>query len=87
MQAPTRFSGTNHRIELQVVERGCTPKWDMKLPIHLHLSGLSPSNTVAVLENFNSDRARRTVHYWVHNADLDLADDCSPTKLLSTKRW
>jgi len=42
----------------------------MKLSIRLHLSGLSLSNTVRVLEVFGVQRARSTVHNWVHKADL-----------------
>jgi transposase-like protein len=42
----------------------------MKLSIQLHLSGLSLSNTVRVCEIFGVQRARSTVHNWVHKADL-----------------
>jgi transposase-like protein len=42
----------------------------MELSIQLHLTGLSLSNTVRVLEIFGVQRARSTVHNWVHKADL-----------------
>ncbi len=42
----------------------------MNLSIQLHLSVLSLSNTVRVLEIFGVQRARSTVHNWVHKADL-----------------
>ncbi|ELY68459.1 hypothetical protein C489_07150 [Natrinema versiforme JCM 10478] len=42
----------------------------MKLSIQLHLAGLSLSNTVRILERFGVERARSTVHNWVHKADL-----------------
>ena len=42
----------------------------MKLNIQLHLSGLSLSNTIRVCEVFGVQRARSTVHNWVHKADL-----------------
>ena len=49
----------------------------MKLSIQLHLAGLSLSNTVSVLEVFGVQRARSTVHNWVHKADLQ-PEDCQP---------
>jgi len=42
----------------------------MKLSIQLHLSGISLSNTVRALEVFGVQRARSTVHNWVHKANL-----------------
>jgi len=42
----------------------------MKLSIQLHLTGLSLSNTVSVLEIFGVKRAQSTVHNWVHKAEL-----------------
>jgi len=50
----------------------------MKLSIQLHLSGLSLSNTVSVLDIFGVERARSTVHNWVHKADLQPEDGRSP---------
>src|SRR6056297_991081 len=65
-----RLSGSIDQIELGFVEREATPEFLMKLSIQLHLSGLSLSNTVRVCEIFGVQRARSTVHNWVHKADL-----------------
>jgi transposase-like protein len=66
-----RLNKDNDAIELGSVEREATPKSLMTLAIHLHLGGLSLSNTVSVLDNFGSHRARSTVHNWVQKADLE----------------
>ncbi len=66
------------QIELGFVERERTPKLLMKLSIQLHLAGLSLSNTVSILEIFGVERARSTVHNWVHKADLQPEDGQSP---------
>ena len=65
-----RLNCSIDRIQLDFVEREATPEFLMKLSIQLHLSGLSLSNTVRVLETFGVQRARSTVHNWVHKADL-----------------
>ena len=65
-----RLSGSIAQIELGFVEREATPEFLMQLSIQLHLSGLSLSNTVQVIEVFGVQRARSTVHNWVHKADL-----------------
>jgi len=50
----------------------------MKLSIQLHLSGLSLLNTVRVCEVFGVERARSTVHKWVHKADLQPGSGKNP---------
>ncbi len=65
-----RLSGSIDQIDLAFVEREATPRFLMKLSIQLHLAGLSLSNTVSILEVFGVQRARSTVHNWVHKADL-----------------
>ena len=65
-------------IELGFVEREATPRLLMKLSIQLHLAGLSLSNTVSILEIFGVERARSTVHNWVHKADLQPEAGRSP---------
>jgi putative transposase len=70
MPENARLSGSLGQIELDFVEREATPQLLMKLSIQLHLAGLSLSNTVSILEIFGVDRARSTVHNWVHKADL-----------------
>jgi hypothetical protein len=47
-----RFNRSIDQIELAFVEREATPEFLMKLSIQLHLSDLSLSNTVRVLEVF-----------------------------------
>ncbi|MDL0121110.1 IS6 family transposase [Halobacterium salinarum] len=64
------LDGTLGQIELEFVEREATPQLLMKLRIQLHLAGLSLSNTVSTLERFGVERARSTVHNWVHKAEL-----------------
>ena len=64
------LSGNIDQIDLDFIEREATPEFLMKLSIQLHLSGLSLSNTVRILEVFGVPRARSTVHNWVHKADL-----------------
>ena len=67
----SRLNGVSEAIELDFVDREATPKSAMKLAIHLHLGGLSLSNTISVLDSFGIDRARSTVHNWVQKADLE----------------
>ena len=73
-----RLGGNIDQIELGFVEREATPEFLMKLSIQLHLSGLSLSNTVRVLEVFGVQRARSTVHNWVHKADLQPESEKNP---------
>jgi len=70
MSKNARLNGCLDEIELGFVEREATPKLLMKLGIQLHLAGLSLSNTVSILDIFGVNRARSTVHNWVHKADL-----------------
>ncbi|RDZ32006.1 MULTISPECIES: IS6 family transposase [unclassified Haloferax] len=73
------LGGNLGQIELEFVEREATPQLLMKLSIQLHLAGLSLSNTVSVLEIFGVERARSTVHNWVHKTDLQPDNGRSPT--------
>ena len=73
-----RLSGSLDQIDLEFVEREATPRLLMKLSIQLHLAGLSLSNTVSFLDVFGVDRARSTVHNWVHKADLQPETGRSP---------
>ena len=65
-----RFNGCIGRIELDFVERVCTPIPIMKLGIQLHLGGLSLANTISILDSLGYHRARSTVHNWIQKADL-----------------
>ena len=78
MSENASLSGCIDRIELGFVEREATPQLLMKLSIQLHLAGLSLSNTVSILEIFGVERARSTVHNWVHKADLQPEEGRSP---------
>ncbi|MFQ3319610.1 MAG: putative transposase [Natronomonas sp.] len=78
MSKNARLNGCLDEIELGFVEREATPKLLMKLGIQLHLAGLSLSNTVSILEIFGVERARSTVHNWVHKADLQPESDQNP---------
>mgnify|MGYP000078863815 CR=1 FL=1 len=73
-----RLNGCLSDIELGFMEREATPTQFMKLGIQLHLRGLSLSNTVSVLDKFGVDRARSTVHNWVHKADLQPDEGRNP---------
>jgi len=72
------LSGSLDQFDLDFVEREATPRLLMKLSIQLYLAGLSLSNTVSVLEVFGVQRARSTVHNWVHKAELQPKDGQSP---------
>ena len=78
MPENTRLSGSIAQFDLDFVEREATPRLLMKLSIQLHLAGLSLSNTVSILEIFGVQRARSTVHNWVHKADLQPTAGHSP---------
>jgi putative transposase len=78
MSKNARLNGCLDEIELGFVEREATPKLLMKLGIQLHLAGLSLSNTISILEIFGVERARSTVHNWVHKADLQPESDRNP---------
>ena len=65
-----RLNRSIDQIELGTVEREVTQVFLTNLSIQLHLSDLSLSGTVRVCEVFGVQRARSTVHNWVHKADL-----------------
>jgi transposase-like protein len=56
---------------LDFVEREATPTEIIELAIHLHLGGLSLSNTVSIHDSFEMNPARSTVHNSVQKADLE----------------
>jgi len=78
MPEKTRLSGSTDQVDLDFVEREATPRFLMKLGIQLHLVGLSLSNTVYILDIFGVERARSTVHNWVHKAELQPESGHSP---------
>ena len=81
MPENARLGGSLDEIELGFVEREATPRLLMKLSIQLHLAGLSLSNTVSILEIFGVERARSTVHNWVHKAELQPEDGRDPDQV------
>jgi len=81
MPENARLGGSLDQIDLEFVEREATPQLLMKLSIQLHLAGLSLSNTVLFLDVFGVDRARSTVHNWVHKADLQPESGRAPDQL------
>jgi len=78
MPENARLSGCINQFDLEFVEREATPEFLMKLGIQLHLTGLSLSNTVSILEIFGVKRARSTIHNWVHKAELQPESGRSP---------
>jgi putative transposase len=82
MPENARLSGCLDEIHLEFVKREATPRLLMKLSIQLHLAGLSLSNTVSILEIFGVERARSTVHNWVHKADLQPEEGRSPNHIV-----
>jgi transposase-like protein len=77
----SRLNGASDAIELDFVEREATSIEIMELAIHLHLGGLSLSNTVSILDRFGVDRARSTVHNWVQKADLEPRGGRAPAQI------
>ena len=78
MPENARLIGSIDQIDVEFVEREATPELLMKLGIQLHLTGLSLSNIVSILEVFGVKRARSTVHNRVHKADLQPEAGQSP---------
>ena len=81
MHEISRLNGGSDAIELDFVEREATSIEIMELAIHLHLGGLSLSNTVSILDRFGVDRARSTVHNWVQKADLEPRGGRAPAQI------
>ena len=78
MPENTRLSGSIDQINFEFVERKATPRLLMRLSMQLDLAGLSISNTVSIIQVFGVERARSTVHNWVHKADLQPETGRSP---------
>ncbi len=60
------------------MEREATPRLLMEISIQLHLAGLWLFNTVSTLGICGVQRARSTVHNWVHKAELQPTAGHSP---------
>ena len=50
----------------------------MKFSIQLHLADISLSDTVSIFDVFGVNRARSTIHNWVHKAELQLESGRTP---------
>lgn len=74
----SRLNRDSDWIELDFVEREETPRELMKLGIHLHVAGLSLSDTISILDKFGVKRSRTTVHNWVQKAGLQPTDGKNP---------
>ena len=72
------LGGSLNQTDLDFVEREATPRLLMKLSIQLHLAELPLSNNVSIFDVFGVQRARSTMHNWVHKADLQPEDGRSP---------
>ncbi|WP_135662285.1 IS6 family transposase [Halorhabdus rudnickae] len=78
----TRLSGSIDQIDVDFVEREATSRLLMKLSIHLHLAGLSLSNTVPELEKSGVQRSRKAIHDWVQKADLQPVGGKAPNQIV-----
>jgi len=70
---------------LESVKREATPRSLMNLSIQSYLGVLSISHAVSILGVFGVQRARSTVHNWVHNADLQPDTGRSPDHVAVNK--
>ncbi|GAA0249710.1 hypothetical protein GCM10009000_077460 [Halobacterium noricense] len=68
------LNGDSGWPELGFVERETTPEPAMKLGIQLHLTGLSLSDTVSVLDSLGVERYRTIVYNWIQKANLQPTD-------------
>jgi len=73
-----RLSGPTSWIDLEFIERERTPREIVEVGIHLHVAGLSLSNTKQILERLGVERSRTAIHNWVQKADLQPSCDGSP---------
>lgn len=76
-----RLNGATDWIDLEFVEREATPRSAMKFGIRLHVTGLSLSDTVSVLDAPGVDRQRTTDHNRVQKADQQSAEGRSPNQV------
>ena len=76
-----RLSGRSDWIDLEFVERERTPEPIIEVGIHLHLAGLSLSNTKQILERLGVERSRTAIHNWVQKADVQPSSDAEPNHI------
>ena len=68
-------------IDLEFVERERTPRFAIQEGIHLHLAGLSLSNTKQHLDTLGVERSRTAIHNWVQKANLQPDSDADPNQI------
>jgi len=68
-------------IDLSFVERERTPEPIIEVGIHLHVAGLSLSNTKQVLERFGVERSRPAIQNWVKKSNLQPASEATPDQI------
>jgi putative transposase len=73
-----RLGGRTRWIDLEFIERERTPREIVEVGIHLHVAGLSLSNTKQILERLGVERSRTAIHNWVQKADQQPSCDGSP---------
>jgi putative transposase len=76
-----RLGGCIEWIDLEFVERERTPEFAIQVGIHLHLAGLSLSNTKHYLETLGVERSRTAIHNWVQKANLQPDSDIDPNQI------
>ena len=76
-----RLSGRTSWIDLDFVERERTPREIIEVGIHLHVAGLSLSNTKQILDTLGVERSRTAIHNWVQKADVQPSSDTEPNHI------
>jgi putative transposase len=76
-----RLTRSSAWIDLGFVERERTPRPAIEVGIHLHLAGLSLSNTKRELEKLGVERSRTAIHNWVQKAELQPTSDTIPNQI------
>ena len=76
-----RLSGSSEWVDLSFVERERTPRPIIEVGIHLHVAGLSLSNTKQILDKLGVERSRTAIHNWVQKSDLQPASDATPEQI------
>jgi len=76
-----RLGGRTSWIDLDFVERERTPREIIEVGIHLHVAGLSLSNTKQILDTLGVERSRTAIHNWVRKANVQPDSDAEPNHI------
>ena len=76
-----RLRGCSGWIDLDFVERERTPREIIEVGIHLHVAGLSLSNTKQTLDTLGVERSRTAIHNWVQKANVQPDSDAEPNHI------